>query len=129
MSPLEKLAALESAYRETRTAHRKLVRHHKPKESIKRDELLYSIQSSNPSAIFSSLKRSKRSKAGNIQKLTVGDKVYTSDNVKDDFFGSISKLKTKDDSALTASAYFSYFSSDYLSPRNLPAWCSNPCNI
>ena len=61
--PLDKLAALESAYREARTAHRKIVRHHKANESIKRDELLYSIQSSNPSSIFSSLKRSKRSKA------------------------------------------------------------------
>ena len=64
------------------------------------------------SSVFASVKRAKRAKAGNITKLTVSDKVYCGDQVKDGFFDSISKLKTRDQRLLDSSQYFNEFALD-----------------
>ena len=60
------------------------------------------------------MKISKRSKAGRISKLKVGDKTYLGENVKDGFFDSISSLKTRDTEALADSEHFNEFSFDFL---------------
>ena len=55
----------------------------------------------------------QRTKAGKINKLTVGGKSYVGESVKDDFYDSISTLKTKDNETLAMNPYFRDFSSDY----------------
>jgi hypothetical protein len=90
--------------------HRKLERAYKAKYSIERDEKLCS---SDLSSVFASVKHAKRSKAGKINKLTVGNKVYVGDSVRDGFYDSISELKSRDSNSLNASKQFNDFSLDY----------------
>ena len=117
-----KIKDQKAAYNKARIAHRKLERAHKANDSIKRDENLFSILSSNPSSIYKSVKRSKRSKAGKINKLQVGNKTYLGESAKDGFFDSISSQKTCDTDALNASEYFGEFSFSYL---NILEVCRN----
>ena len=67
----------------------------------------------NPQSVYKKIKSSKRSKAGKVLKLTVGKKTYTGDSVKDGFYDSISKLKSRDHQCLKTSEHFQDFSSDY----------------
>ena len=80
-----KIASLKKDYNKARDLHRKLERMYKAGQSSQRDETLFSICTSNPSPIFKSIKSSKRSTAGKIQKLSVGHKVYLGDSVQDGF--------------------------------------------
>ena len=63
------IKAMKHEYAKSRDKHRKLVRAFKANDSIIRDQKLYSILSSDPSKLFSSIRRSKRSRAGKICKL------------------------------------------------------------
>ena len=100
-------------YTNSKNKHRKLVRSYKAKEASERDANLYSIVSNNPSKLFNSIKRSKRSESSKIRKLTVGNKLYSDDSVKDGFFDSISSLKSVDQQILDDSEYFQKFSFEY----------------
>ena len=106
---------VKEAFKRARINHRRLIRSVKANESIKRDENLYDICSKTPFSLYSSIRRSKRAKAGKINKLTVQDKVYTGDAVSDGFFDSISNLKTRDSGSLEDSMSFKAFSDDYQS--------------
>ena len=97
----------------SRNEHRKLQRSFKAKESSHRDKTLYSIVSSNPSKLFSAIRRSRKANTVRIDKLKVDDKVYLGDSVKDGFFDSISTLKSVDKTELDESEYFQEFSLDY----------------
>ena len=101
---------LKDEYNRARILHRKLEREHKAGQSSRRDEILYSVCSKDPSPIFKGIRSSKRTTAAKISKLTVGDKMYLGDNVKDGFFDSISQLKSRDSESLSASPTFSNFS-------------------
>ena len=105
----EKVIALKSEYNVARAQHRKLLREQKAMQSSERDQLLFS----NPTMIQQKIKSSKRAKAGNIQKLTVGNKTYVGASVRDGFYDSISQLKSRDDDLLQHSDQFVEFSSDY----------------
>ena len=107
------IESLKMNYTHSKNNHRKLVRSYKAKEAAERDANLYSIFSSNPSKLFNSIKRSKRSESSKIRMLTVGNKLYFDDSVKDGFFDSISSLKSVDQQALNDSEYFQKFSSEY----------------
>ena len=122
----KRIKNLKNAYNKARTDHRKLERAHKAKASVKRDEELYSIISGDSSSLFSSVKRSKRSKAGKLSKLHVGDKTYHGDSVKDGFYDSISNLKSRDWDTLDASEQLSEFSLDYL---NILEVCKSGASI
>ena len=97
---------LKENYSKSRDQHRRLVRAYKAKDSFIRDQKLHSILSRDPSSIFKSITRSKRAKAGKITRLTVKDKIYLGDSVKDGFFDSISNLKTFDAPSNGNSEYF-----------------------
>ena len=93
--------------------HRKLERQFNARLSLERDEHLHSVLSKNPSSIYKTIKRYKRTKAGKLYKLTVGKNTYFDSSVKDGFYESISKLKTKDSISLAKSEYFSDFKNDF----------------
>ena len=97
---------LKENYSKSHDQHRRLVRAYKAKDSFIRDQKLHSILSRDPSSIFKSITRSKRAKAGKITRLTVKDKIYLGDSVKDGFFDSISNLKTFDAPSNGNSEYF-----------------------
>ena len=81
------------------------------KDTINRDVKLNNFLNGDISGHFSSIKRFKSSKShSNIQKLTVGDKVYTGEAVCDGFFDSISSLKKLDLQSLEDSPTFSKYS-------------------
>ena len=107
------IASLKNDYNKARDQHRKLERRYKAEQSSRRDETLFSMCTSNPSPIFKSIKSSKRSTAGKIQKLSVGHKVYVGDSVQDGFYDSISQLKSRDSVSLSNDAKFKDFSADY----------------
>ena len=74
---------MKSDYNKARNLHRKLERAFKAKNSIQRDQTLYSVRSSDPSPVFNSVKHYKRSKSGKIFKLIVGSKNFVGESVKD----------------------------------------------
>ena len=106
------LALLEAAkndFKTSRIEHRRLVRHYKAKDSFTRDSNLMS----SPKETYSRIRASKRSKAGKINKLKVGNKVYDGEHVPDGFFDSISKLKSRNIQAIQSSNHFHDFSRIY----------------
>ena len=76
--------------------YRQAVRTARLKESIKRDSKLDTILTDKPSNIYSYLRSIRKTKAANIEKLTVGDKVYEGSAVADGFFDSMTALKSCD---------------------------------
>ena len=91
-----------------------------------RDTLVHSVLSSNPGALYRSLKTSKNSQSSRIHSLSVGDKVYTGDSVPDGFFDSLSSLKSPDMSNIHSSPSFQAVSSDYATIRKI---CSSGIKI
>ena len=75
--------------------HRKLIRRLENLKNVERDQKLFSILSSSPFSIFKRIKALKAPSAIQVPFLTVGEKVFVGDNVKDGFFESIKNLKTK----------------------------------
>ena len=113
-------------YKAARIDHRKLERKHKAGESWKRDQALYSICSKDPSPVFKSIRSSKRSTAGKIHKLTVGQRTYVGDSVKDGFFDSISQLKSRDHEHLKTDTNFCELVTEY---RNILEVCKDGPSI
>ena len=109
----EKVPQLISELATSRSSHNKLVREHKATEAIARDQVAFQILSDDPSSLFKKIRSAKRGKGTSINKLTVGDKVYSNDSVADGFFDSISSLKTRDSASLASSKVFNEFSNDY----------------
>ena len=97
--------ATKSDLQTARRQHRTLVRSVKNKREIDQDEKLFSILSSNPSAAFSTIKRSKSSSNVQVPYITVGDKRYDGPRVVDGLYESISKLKHLDCDQLKASPH------------------------
>ena len=58
---------------------------------------MYNILSSNASSLFARIKSAKSTSTDRIPFLTVGEKEFFGDNVKDGFFESIKNLKLKND--------------------------------
>ena len=106
---LEEKKQCELNYLQVKRHHRKLCRNLKAKASLERDVKLLS----NPAATFASIRMARRSRAGTLQKLTVNDKIYYNEAVKDGFFESIKQLKTKDHDRLMRGSNYSDFLNDY----------------
>jgi hypothetical protein len=81
------MAEPKATYNASRILHRKLERSFKARDSIIRDR---NLCSSDLAPVFASVRRSKRTKAGKINKLTVRGKSYVGESVKDGFYDSIS---------------------------------------
>ena len=77
-----------------KTKHRNLVRNTQNYNNVQRDSNVFSILSTNPSAIYSKIKLGKASSTDQIPFLKVGNKEYWGENVKDGFYDSIKNLKT-----------------------------------
>ena len=79
-----------------RRHYKQTVRGTRLKQSIKRDQMLDSILTKNPAQLYTYLKSCKQTKSLQIEKLSVGGKVYSGCMVGDGFFDSMSSLKTCD---------------------------------
>ena len=116
----EQVASAKLLHNEKKSSLRRLVRLNRLNDSIKRDTMLSSILSSNPSAAHRILKSVKSgSSHQEIQNLKVGDKEYNGLNVPDGFYDSLNSLKTKDTSSHFDS--FQELKSDY---ENIVKICS-----
>ena len=82
-------------FKQERYAHRKAVRHYHAKKTT---ENLHKLMS-NPKNAYNFIKKSRRSKAGKINKLKVGAKTYSGDNVRFGFYESILQFKLKNNSS------------------------------
>merc|ERR1712030_98399 len=102
---------------------RNLVRSVRNCENIKRDEKLFPILSNEPYATFKQIKTNKIfAQSCKIQKLTVGNKVYHTENIPDGFYDSLDGLKTIDNIELEANPYKNDLISDY---ENIAKLCKN----
>ena len=82
--------------------YRQSVRTARLELSVKCDKMLDSILSDNPRKLYSYLRNIKKAKTSRIEKLVVGEKVYSGNMVGDGFYDSMSSLKYCDKSALLA---------------------------
>ena len=103
------LEAAHDDFKTSRIAHRRLVRQIRAKEALARDSNLLT----NPLQTYSKIRASRRSKAGKINKLKVGTKIYQGETVPDGFFDSITALKTRNTSSIMSSKPFLDFSVSY----------------
>lgn len=103
------VAKARADYRKSRIEHRKLCRQFKARDAERRDQSLLS----DPKATYANIKLRKRGMARRINKLSVGSKTYSGDNIPDGFFDSISTLKTRNTNSLNTSPYFADFCSTY----------------
>ena len=107
------IASARNLVTQRRKSHRRLVRSIRSDYNIRRDQKLHSILTSNPSSVHRSLRSLKSSRASQIQKLTVGNKIYTNNDVPDGFFDSLTALKTHDSAALRQSENLMNLFEDY----------------
>ena len=111
--PPAKIFDLQTKVKLFRTEHRQLVRRTRMHNNIKRDKNLDLIRSVGANQLYKNVNKIKSKTAININKLTVGNKVYEGDNVADGFFDSISSLKKLDEAALHSSPSYSSAKEDY----------------
>ena len=97
----------------SRSALRLAVRAEKSQMRNDRAEKLFSILSSNPTAVFKSIKSSRNSGSSAVHRLKVQDKEYLGKSVPDGFFDSLSCLKAPDLSSLHSSDHFQDTLLDY----------------
>ena len=83
------------------------------RQSVKRDQMLDSILSDNPSQIYSYIRSCKQTKTSKIEKLAVGEKVYCGEQVGDGFYDSMSSLKSCDMERLSKDPFLSEHFSNY----------------
>ena len=84
-----------------RKLYRQTVRNIRLSQSLRRDKLLDTILSKNPSKIHTFLRSSKQTRSSTIARLSVGKKLYYSNMVGDGFYDSMSSLKYCDVQSLT----------------------------
>jgi hypothetical protein len=109
-------AALTAARQQcsaTRAALARATRALQAEESAKRDELLHSVLDTNPAALYKSISAHKSGSTRDVQKLNVGEKIYTGAQVTDGFFDALSTLKAPDMTDIHASASFKRYNEDY----------------
>ena len=83
----------KAAYISAQKSYKRAVRTVRLQENSTRDNRLFTILTDNPSSLFSYIKSSK-STASNIEKLSVGDKIYLGDKVADGFYNAMTALKS-----------------------------------
>ena len=91
----------------------RIVRSSKYDACYTRDTKLFTILEKNPAELHKSIKRSKATASTQIQKLTVGNKIYTGDLIPDGFYESLSSLKAPDMSTIHQSPSYKSTLSDY----------------
>ena len=90
-----------------RNRHRKLIRYLRLKENIRRDSKLGQIITDvEKNSLYNNVRKIRSKAVSHVQKLHVGEKVYTGANVPDGFYDSILSLKKLDKAALDSSSSF-----------------------
>ena len=104
---------LKQRYKLARMEHKKLERWFNVQDGIRRDTDLYLFCSGNPSELNKSIKRARSNQSRTIQRLYVGDTVYTYNKVPDGFYSSLSKLKSFDKQSVSTSTTYNGYDGDY----------------
>ena len=87
---------LRDRVRIARKAYHHTVRLQNMKADMERDTQLYEIMGENPGKVFRHIRAMKKTGSSQLAKLTVGNAIYTGDNVADGFYESMSSLKRCD---------------------------------
>ena len=96
-TPQAVLADLKVKLKAMKAEHQRLVRTNNANNSLKRDQKLHSVLSTNPSSLYKAVNANKKSGGGRIQRLTVCNDLYLGDEVADGFYNSLKGLKTSED--------------------------------
>ena len=108
-SPLSSPAALTAARASSSAASaalRAAVRRSYQEAASKRDTLLHSVLSSDPTRLFKAVRSSQRSGDPALHQLQVGDRTYTGEAVPDGFYDALTALKVPDPATLTSNPSF-----------------------
>ena len=108
-SPLASPLALEAARDSAKAASAALrlaVRKNAQKVACKRDTLLHSVLSTDPTKLFKAVRSSKQSSTPSLHQLHVGDCTYTGEAVPDGFYQALSALKIPDHDTFSSNPYF-----------------------
>ena len=103
----------KDAFNISRKKYRKAVRQFRIQEALKRDQNHDSILSTNPASAYKYINSKRKVKSGQIEHLTVGDKVYVGQTVCDGFYDSMSTLKQCDYEQLKSDPDISMHLSNY----------------
>ena len=99
-------------HKEAKRAHKQLQRQYDMKEASKRDRVLDTITSGNPSQAFRRLRHLKTSRSEKVAKMKVGQLTYLGNTVPDGMYESIRRLKT-DPNVDEADPNFPNFTEEY----------------
>ena len=100
-------------FRNVRKSLRFVTRKHRHKENLKRDKILSSILSQDPSKLYKTIRASRKNTSSAVPFITVGDKVYPRHQVADGLYDSIASLKKEDLGTLQTSPNYYSWSQDY----------------
>ena len=90
------ILAAKSSLAAAKSSLQRIVRSAQVGACYDRDSRLFTILEKNPSDLFKSIKKFKKTSSTQIQKLVVGDKIYTGSLIPDGFYASLSSLKAPD---------------------------------
>ena len=103
----------KNVFKSARKEYRFKTRSFTHKADLRRDYNLHAILTSNPSALFRTIRSSKKPSNQAVPFITVGDKRYVGDKVPDGLYDSISSLKKQNTSQLHSSPMYDSWSQDY----------------
>ena len=109
----DKINDARELFKSARRALRQATRSFTHIQNMKRDSKLYSILTTNPSALYRSIKAAKRPSSRSVPFISVADKKYVGERVCDGLYDSISSLKTMDLDSLSSSPKYETWSQDY----------------
>ena len=104
---------LRTDFNEARRLYRKTVRKHRLQDNMKQEEKLMGILSANPSKIFIYIKSCKKTSNRTVDKLVVGEAVYSAQKVPDGFYESMTSLNKCDIDLLQSDEILGPRLSDY----------------
>lgn len=84
----------EENFKKAQKEYKQAVRVARVKAGTRRDQQIFSIMTSNPTALFNYIRSSKNSSSTAIQKLSVAGTEYVGDKVPDGFYASMTSLKS-----------------------------------
>ena len=90
------MIAAKLSFNEARRNYRQTVRKYQLGADMDWDQTLFSIAKNKPGRVYDHIKACRRTKPTQIEKLTVGEKIYLGSAVPDGFYDSMSSLKQCD---------------------------------
>ena len=111
---------------QARKHYKQTVRNTRLQQSLKRDQMCDTILTDNPGQLHRYLRSCKKTRAGKIEKLSVGNKLYCGGSVGDGFFDSMSSLKSCEMESLVKDPVLTDHFSNY---ENILKICQTNRNI